>query len=211
MSTKAVATTYTTGQTLYWYPVSRSLADWTIYRVAATESIAPNLGRYTATLDTDSCDLSVDTDCVFALFVGASQPGSFDSAIQLASAKQDASETSLTTIQAKTDLIGTLSATVPVRSVGSSLQLYKGETQTIEIATTTDISGQTLVVNFVDRNGTTVASVADGSLTKTSSLISFACPSAVTTLTRYLQYTVSDTSTGQVYLQGFASIDSLIA
>lgn len=124
MSTKAVATTYTTGQTLYWYPVSRSLADWATYRVAATESIAPNLGRYTATLDTDLCDTSVDADCVFALFVGASQPSSFDTAIQLASALSELAPG----LVDKINLIGTGSATLsaPVGVAGNIKRIYRG-------------------------------------------------------------------------------------
>ena len=86
MATKAVVTTYSTGLTLYWYPISRSLADWATYRIAATEDVAPNTGRYQATLDTANCDTVVDPDCVFLLFVGASQPSSFDTAVQAVSA-----------------------------------------------------------------------------------------------------------------------------
>ena len=57
MSTKAVLTIYDTGQTLYWFPLSRSLADWTTYRIAAVEQDAPDLGKYLATLDSANADL----------------------------------------------------------------------------------------------------------------------------------------------------------
>lgn len=77
MTTKVIPIGYTTGATLYWFPFSRSLADWTTYQVKATEASAPNLGRYTATLDSDNADLTVDPDATFVLFEGASQPGSF--------------------------------------------------------------------------------------------------------------------------------------
>lgn len=82
MTTKAVITTYLTGQTLYWYPLSRSLASWATYRVAATEASAPDLGKYSATLDSDNADLSVDPDAPFVLFSGASQPADFTEGLQ---------------------------------------------------------------------------------------------------------------------------------
>lgn len=82
MTTKAVISTYATGQTLYWFPISRSLADWTTYRVLATEAGAPNLGRYSATLDSVNADLTADPDATFVLFSGSSQPSNFTDAIQ---------------------------------------------------------------------------------------------------------------------------------
>lgn len=104
MSTKAVATTYTTGLTLYWFPISRSLASWATYRIQAVEASAPNEGRYTATLDTDFCDSSLDASCTFALFVGSSQPTNFDQAIQVVSAISNAAE--LSALLALTSSVG---------------------------------------------------------------------------------------------------------
>jgi len=80
--TKAVITTYATGQTLYWFPLSRSLADWATYRVLATEASAPNLGKYSATLDSDDTDLALDPDAPFVLFAGATQPADFTEGLQ---------------------------------------------------------------------------------------------------------------------------------
>lgn len=82
MPTKAVITTYATGQTLYWFPLSRSLADWATYRVLATEASAPNLGKYSATLDSDDADLALDPDAPFVLFAGATQPADFTEGLQ---------------------------------------------------------------------------------------------------------------------------------
>ncbi len=82
MATKATLITYLTGQTLYWFPASRSLADWTTYRVLAVEASAPNLGKYSATLDSDSADLTEDPDAPFVLFEGAAQPSSFEDGLQ---------------------------------------------------------------------------------------------------------------------------------
>ena len=81
-TTKAILTTYLTDQTLYWFPLSRSLASWTTYRVIATESAAPNLGKYSATLDSANAVLSADPDATFVLFSGASQPSSFSDGLQ---------------------------------------------------------------------------------------------------------------------------------
>lgn len=80
--TKAVLTTYETGQTLYWFPLSRSLADWATYRVIATEASAPNIGKYSATLASANVDLASDPDATFVLFVGAAQPSSFTEGVQ---------------------------------------------------------------------------------------------------------------------------------
>lgn len=93
MTTKAILTTYPTGQTLYWFPLSRSLADWATYRVAATEASAPDLGKYSATLDSDNADLVADPDATFVLFSGASQPSNFTEGLQ-ATEVIDSSESS---------------------------------------------------------------------------------------------------------------------
>ena len=82
LATKTVLTTYLTGQTLYWFPLSRSLADWATYRVQAVEAAAPSLGKYSATLDSADCDLNLDPDAPFVLFSGAGQPASFDLGLQ---------------------------------------------------------------------------------------------------------------------------------
>ena len=86
MTTKPVAVDYETGQTLYWFPLSRSLADWLTYRVQAVEDSAPDLGKYLATLDTAACNAAEDEDCVFVLFVGADQPANFATGIKRVSA-----------------------------------------------------------------------------------------------------------------------------
>lgn len=72
----AVSTVYTPGSTLYAYPDNESLADWTTNRVALTEQSSPNTGRYTATL-------SAVTAQVWRVFVGASQPASWDLSIEV--------------------------------------------------------------------------------------------------------------------------------
>ena len=104
MTTKAVLTTFLTGQTLYWFPLSRSLADWTTYRVAATEASAPDLGKYSATLDSDNADLAVDPDAPFVLFIGSSQPSDFTEGIQttnvIDSTESSGTRTVLSTTQA---------------------------------------------------------------------------------------------------------------
>lgn len=100
MTTKAIITTYATGSTLYWFPLSRSLADWTTYRVAATEAASPNLGRYSATLDSDNADIVADPDANFVLFAGSSQPGSFDDSFQITAVLETAVTTGTKTVLA---------------------------------------------------------------------------------------------------------------
>ena len=83
MATKATLITYLTGQTLYWFPLSRSLADWTTYRVLAAEASGSDLGKYSATLDSINADLDLDPDAAFVLFEGASQPSSFSDGVRV--------------------------------------------------------------------------------------------------------------------------------
>lgn len=75
-ATHALTYESTTGQTLYWFPIGQSLADWTTYRVALTEASAPNLGSYAFTLDDSS-----GTRLRWKLFSGASQPANWDAYI----------------------------------------------------------------------------------------------------------------------------------
>lgn len=61
----------TTGGTYYAYPLGQSLADWTTYRVAFTESGSPNTGLYQTTVDDGN-------GVIWYIFSGASQPSSWD-------------------------------------------------------------------------------------------------------------------------------------
>ena len=98
LATKAIITTYLTGQTLYWFPLSRSLASWTTYRQQATEASAPNLGKYYVTLDSDDVNLTDDPDATFVLFSGASQPASFTDGLQTASLLAEPSSSGVRTV-----------------------------------------------------------------------------------------------------------------
>lgn len=108
MATKAILTTYLTGQTLYWFPLSRSLADWATYRVLAVEAVAPDLGKYSATLDSDDADLSADPDATFVLFLGASQPSSFSDGLQVTDVLDAATASGLRTVLATAPAASTL-------------------------------------------------------------------------------------------------------
>lgn len=63
-----------TGQALYAFPRSLVFSSWSTGKVFIPENVAPDLGRYTFTLDD-----SIDTE--WAIFVGASQPASWDNEI----------------------------------------------------------------------------------------------------------------------------------
>ena len=71
MATHTVYLTQPTGGTYYAYPVGQSLASWATYRVQLAEAVAPNLGRYSGSLD----DANGTT---WQVFSGASQPASWD-------------------------------------------------------------------------------------------------------------------------------------
>lgn len=68
------------GETIYIYPLRSlagsdySLADWTTHRVQLVEKASPNLGRYQGSAD--------DTKgYIWAVFIGATQPASWDEAV----------------------------------------------------------------------------------------------------------------------------------
>lgn len=193
MATHTVYLNWSTGATIYWYPNAEALTDWTTYRVAATETNSD--GAYVATIPDSGW---------YTAFVGASQPSSFDDGIK---EWYGALADNTVAIKEKTDLIGTAAATVPVRSRGTTLQLYVGETQTVTIATATDISGNTMYVEFDDVRGTSIATIADGSLTKTSTTLAFAATAAMTSAARTLTYAARDTTTEEVYLYGKCVVD----
>lgn len=72
MTFRAISTTRPTGSTFYAFPDNQSLADWTTYRRPLTENSAPNLGRYSGTVDDDISNL-------WWLFEGSAQPDTFES------------------------------------------------------------------------------------------------------------------------------------
>lgn len=65
---------YTTGATLYAFPVGQSLASWSTYRVLFTEGSGANAGRYTASVIPAS-------GTQWVVFVGATQPASWADAV----------------------------------------------------------------------------------------------------------------------------------
>jgi hypothetical protein len=75
MATHALTITYTPAQTLYAFPHSQSLADWTTHRAALTESGSPNTGRYAVSLNDAQGEL-------WSVFSGASQPANWNDAVR---------------------------------------------------------------------------------------------------------------------------------
>lgn len=185
MSTKAVPTTYTPGQTLYWYPQSRSLADWSTYRIQAVEDSAPNQGRYRATLDTAFCDTAVDPDCVFLLFVGEDAPDNYDQAVQLISARSEL----------------TISDVAVFNRVqqANRVELYSGESGSVVLPTAGDYTA--LAVRLVIRKlhaSDSLATVANANLTKTAESVSFSIDDADVTasLGIYEWFLMNDSAVG---------------
>lgn len=67
-------TGYDAGATLYAFPVTQSLADWTTYRVLLTEGTGANAGRYVGSVDPDN-------GTQWLVFSGASQPSDWGDAL----------------------------------------------------------------------------------------------------------------------------------
>ena len=75
MATHTLTHVATTGLTLYVFPSSQSLGDWATYRVQLSEAGSPNEGRYQGSVDD-----AQGRD--WWLFIGATQPSSWDAAIK---------------------------------------------------------------------------------------------------------------------------------
>lgn len=165
--------------------------DYQDYRVAATET--GTSGRFTA------------SDVSGAYYYDMRERAA---TLALSYVAWNSEAVSLKQIAAKTDVIGTFNATVPVRSVGSTIQLYVGELHEVEITTSSDLSANTMTVEFDDVRGTSVATIADGSLTKTTTTLAFNATAAITTAARTLSYAVRDTTTKEVYLYGKCVVDN---
>lgn len=66
----------------------------------ATEASAPNLGKYSATLDSNNADLATDPDAPFALFVGSAQPSDFAEGIKTTNVIDSSSSSGTKTVLA---------------------------------------------------------------------------------------------------------------
>jgi len=102
-------------------------------------------------------------------------------------------------IQAKTDLIGTSAA--PVDSYDSgSIYVSVGSTQSVTIICSESIVAKTVaVVIETVLSKTDVATVADGSITKSTTGASFSLPTAATASERTLRISVRDTTSQKTY------------
>ena len=112
----------------------------------------------------------------------------------------------LLSIKAKTDLIGSSGATIPARSTGSRLTLFVGEEHSVSIATATDFSANTMYLEFRDREKDVIDTIADGSLTKSDTSISFNATATLTASERVLSWALRDLTTDEVYIFGKAAV-----
>ena len=102
-------------------------------------------------------------------------------------------------IKAKTDLIAS-GAIALSRLAGTRLEFFVGETHTFTL-TTDDYTSKTLALIFETTAGVDVATVADGSLTTTSSSVAFAIPAAVTASVTRMRWALRDTAGGDEVLR----------
>lgn len=114
--------------------------------------------------------------------------------------QQIVSDGDLAAIKAKTDLIGTGSATVPVRLVDSDITLFNKEQHDFELDVTTDYTAYTDLDIAFEYKGDDVAVLAHADLTITSTKITFTIPAAVTNTRRTLEWSLRDADDGNKVL-----------
>ena len=120
--------------------------------------------------------------------------------------QDEANPTPLTDAQLSTwtaqvaNLIGTSAAMLTVPSEVSLGPVGVGSTQQVTVQCNQDVSAKTLVVVAETMPvKTDVATVADGSITKSTTTVTFNLVSAMTSAERTLRLTVRDTTTKEIY------------
>lgn len=89
---------------------------------------------------------------------------------------------------------------------GTTITVYVGSETNVTISTDADLSAKTMRVSIETPDGTDVATIADGSITKTSSTVAFTIPTTATTLVRDLRWSLRDTTSQVVYLYGVLQV-----
>lgn len=108
-------------------------------------------------------------------------------------------------------IVHPLAGVVSNRINGTYIGLFVGETSSVSIGvvdssgTAVDVSAMNLAIVFEDRNSRTdVATVANGSITKSTSTVIFTVPTAVTTIERSLIWSLRNTT--DVLLHGVCEV-----
>lgn len=83
-----------------------------------------------------------------------------------------------------------------------SIYANVGETSSVSVTTTEDVSATAVTVVVETSDLTDVGSIADGSLTKTATTVAFALSSAMTASERTLRYSVRKDADGEVVASG---------
>lgn len=98
----------------------------------------------------------------------------------------------------------TLSSSAPIgRDDGDDVTLFLAEGHTLELATASDYSAQTLVLIVEPKGGAAdVVKIEDGDLTKTSSSVSFDIPTSLTETIRVMRYALRNATNKQVLKHG---------
>lgn len=102
---------------------------------------------------------------------------------------------SLPNLLFKTNSLETSSST-------ESIYARVGETKSVTVTCSKDVSGLTLEVVFETSDKTDVGTIANGSITKSTLNASFSLTSSLTSVERTLRYTVKDTSTDETLASG---------
>ena len=83
-----------------------------------------------------------------------------------------------------------------------SISANVGETSQVTVTTDVDVSAVAVEVVIETTDKTDVGTIANGSLTKTSTTVAFALTSAITASERTLRYAVRKTADGDVVASG---------
>lgn len=97
-------------------------------------------------------------------------------------------------------------------AVADARALYAavGSTPAKTVECVADVSAMTLLVTFETlADGTDIATVANGSITKSTNYATFNLPAATTTVERTLAFTVTNTANGEPQANGFLFVTML--
>lgn len=186
-----------TGLTLNAFPDSEDLDDWSSLKVAGSAGSSPNAGRYSFSLDDAN-------GTQWTVFEGASQPSSWTTYFAKVALDSGGSSSSSGTIVIP--VVGVVAATVD----GSTIRLSTGDSAaTVTVATVdsnldaVDCSGLTLQVVIESLDKTDATTIADGSITKTTTTVAFAVPSSVRAAERTWRWSLRNTSNDVAIMGGY--------
>ena len=177
----------TTGLTLYAFPIDPAypLSSWTTNRVLMSE----NSKMYYATID-------LSKSFHWAVFQGATQPTDYDLALY---------EDTFYTATAVNITPG--SSTAINRGDTSNIRLFFNENTLVVIPSSIDLTALNIKFVLEDSTKANLISLANGSITRTSTTFSVLIPNTVTNTLQDLIWSLRTTADDKVLLRGTMSVE----